>query len=153
MQCSCKRGVMSNWDFKCGHCRTKADWAEHALMMLNAKQAPGVITVVNRHHNPDKSKIATVYIGRGRPLGNPFQITPGGMTRQEVIAKYKLWLVNKIAERDKTVCDELNLIANLSLDGFPVQLECFCAPCDCHGHFIKAMVDNVVRNELINPST
>lgn len=74
-----------------------------------------------------------VYIGRGSPLGNPFPIDESkGDTRRVVIAKYKIWLWDKI--RDGTITlDYLR-----SLDG--KSLGCYCAPMACHGDVIKLAV-------------
>jgi len=64
-----------------------------------------------------------VYIGRGGPWGNPFEIGQDG-TREEVCAKYLKYLLQN--ER---------LMAMLpSLKG--KVLGCYCAPKLCHGDII-----------------
>jgi hypothetical protein len=145
MQCACKKGLQSNWDFKCGRCRTKADWANHAVMLLHAAVAPGKVTVVNKHtHVPTPDD---VYIGRGSRLGNPHAIT-ASVPRKMVCALYAGWLTTKLSQADKPVIKELDDIANKVLKGMPVNLVCFCAPQQCHGDYIKELVDKAVRIEL-----
>lgn len=147
--CKCKRGIQSNWDFKCGHCRTKSDWAAHTLMMANATVAPGRVTVINRHHKLP-SQYRTEYIGRGSALGNPFPINES-QSRREVIELYKKWLAERLMQGDKAVCRALDSIANTVLNGHPVRLECYCSPQPCHGDVIKELVDITVRRHLQQP--
>lgn len=92
-----------------------------------------MITVINRHHN--------FYIGRGSPLGNPYVIGKDG-TRDEVIEKYKFYINNKILEKDKIVCDELNKIYKTA-KSYDVTLECFCKGFNesCHGDVIKKLIE------------
>lgn len=149
MQCACKKGIQSNWDFKCGHCRTKTDGMVLRLMHQHAVVAPGKVTVVNKHmHVPTPDD---VYIGRGSKLGNPHAIT-ASVTRKLACALYAGWLTTKLSQADKPVIKELDDIANKVLKGKPVNLVCFCAPQQCHGNYIKELVDKAVRQELkLNP--
>ena len=62
-----------------------------------------------------------VYIGRPSKWGNPFVIGKDG-DRDEVIEKYKAWLLSDIAKIE---------IAKRELAG--KDLVCFCAPKPCHG--------------------
>lgn len=60
-----------------------------------------------------------VYIGRPSKWGNPFVVGKDG-TREEVIKKYKEWILNQ------------SLIEDLSeLKG--KVLGCWCSPKPCHG--------------------
>ena len=82
----------------------------------------GECSVVNRRREE-----FDVYIGRGSVWGNPFVIGKDG-NRQEVIAKYALWLKNN-----------QELLGRLpELDG--KRLGCFCKPEDCHGDMLVALV-------------
>ncbi len=73
-----------------------------------------------------------VYIGRGGPWGNPFEIGRDG-TRAEVIAKYRVWITS-----DDRVAVALR--ANLHLLKGKV-LGCFCAPRRCHGDVLAELAD------------
>ncbi|MNY41735.1 hypothetical protein D3C86_1765720 [compost metagenome] len=93
------------------------------------------ITVVNKHH-----KQSGEYIGRGSPLGNLIPINNAvGDTRAVVIAKYRLWLKEKIDSNDPRVCNELNRLVELAQQG-ELKLQCFCAPLPCHGDVIKQVL-------------
>lgn len=67
----------------------------------------------------------SVYIGRGSPYGNPFVIGRDG-TRQEVVNKYAVYLVNN---------PELFAKVRTELKG--KDLVCFCAPELCHGNVLE----------------
>lgn len=67
-----------------------------------------------------------IYIGRGSKWGNPFVIGKDG-TRDEVIAKYKEWIVNQPQFFD---LEELRGKA----------LGCFCYPLRCHGDVLIEML-------------
>lgn len=69
-----------------------------------------------------------VYIGRGSKWGNPFVIGRDG-TREEVIRKYKNWIMTQ---------PEL-MAAIPELAG--KILGCWCAPLDCHGEVLVALVE------------
>lgn len=73
-----------------------------------------------------------VYIGRGGPWGNPFEIGRDG-SRAEVIAKYRVWIMS-----DDRVAVALR--ANLhKLQG--QVLGCWCAPLPCHGDVLAELAD------------
>lgn len=96
-----------------------------------------MIQVVNKkYHVPTDSDF---YIGRGSPLGNPAKISER-QTRMECIAKYKEHLPRKIAEGDRAIRDELNRIWRAARKG-DVNLVCFCKPEECHGDFIKQLIE------------
>lgn len=93
------------------------------------------ITVINKHHGDQGGE----YIGRGSPLGNPWPIQ-GADTRDVVIKKYHDWLIKKIEECDKPVCDELNRLVDIAHTTGHLKLKCFCAPAACHGDVIKKII-------------
>lgn len=72
-----------------------------------------------------------VYIGRGSPFGNPFQIGPCG-TREEVIEAYRKWFRQKV--RDPAFHDKV-----MALKG--KRLACYCKPLACHGDIIKQYIE------------
>lgn len=73
-----------------------------------------------------------ILITRGTPWGNPFVIGRDG-TRKEVIAKYRMWVLNQ-----KHLMESLS-----SLEG--KRLGCCCAPRPCHG---DVLVDLIREKEL-----
>lgn len=99
----------------------------NALLGVSARP----ITIVNKHHGKSGE-----YIGRGSPLGNPFVIGKHG-TREQVIAKYKVWLQEQIDKGNPVVLDELNRLGNKAIDEKGLTLQCFCYPKPCHGEVIK----------------
>lgn len=68
-----------------------------------------------------------VYIGRPSRWGNPFPIGPD--TREEVIAKYEVWLKQ-----------QTNLMADLPMLKGKV-LGCWCAPLPCHGDVLVRLAN------------
>ena len=85
------------------------------------------ISVVNKRHNR-----YDVYIGRGGPWGNQFEIGRDG-TRAKVIAKYRAWITS-----DDRVAFALR--NNLHMLQGKV-LGCFCAPLPCHGDVLAELAD------------
>ena len=77
-----------------------------------------------------ESTKGTIYIGRGSPLGNPFPITKE-LPRLEAIAKYKVYLIQRILSNNDII---INALRSLKEDS---RLLCFCAPAPCHGDVIK----------------
>ncbi len=103
-----------------------------------------MITVVNKYkHAPTENDI---YIGRGSILGNPYTSIQDRKTkadficenREESVSKFKDYLLDKIAKKDKGVCDELNRIYQMT----EVNLICFCKPESCHGDIIKEIIES-----------
>ena len=100
-----------------------------------------MITVVNKYkHTPTEND---VYIGRGSVLGNPFTSITDRKTKAEFISNtpiedFEKYLNNKIAEKDKTICNELNRIYKME----EVNLICFCKPKNCHGDIIKKILES-----------
>ncbi len=90
-----------------------------------------MITVINRHR--------VFNVMRGTPLGNKWVIGKDG-TRDEVISYYKVWLDKQIKNKNKDVCDYLNLIFNEAKEN-DVWLECCCKNLNCHGDYIKEIID------------
>jgi hypothetical protein len=82
----------------------------------------------------DHNYLGPVYIGRGKGYrgrwGNPFEIGRDG-TREEVIAKYREWLLAQ---------PELVAAARRELRG--KDLLCFCAPKPCHGDILLEVANS-----------
>ena len=81
----------------------------------------GVVFIDNRRF-PQKSSI----------FANPYKIGKDG-TRQEILLKYKDYIVNKL-NHDKDLLIEL-----LSLKG--KNLGCWCCPESCHGNILLELID------------
>lgn len=77
-----------------------------------------------------------VYIGRPSKWGNPFTIGKDG-TREEVIEKYKEWLMNS----------DLVEAAKKELKG--MTLGCWCSPNACHGDFLYELANEKGLKELL----
>ena len=88
--------------------------------------------------NIKKTKNYNVYIGRGGPYGNPFEIGKDG-TRDEVVDKYKEWFYAKI-EKDANFKERIH-----SLQG--KVLGCFCYPLRCHGDVIIEYLNSIQKKE------
>jgi len=85
--------------------------------------------VLNKH---DAGASAGVYIGRGSIWGNPFMIGRDG-NREEVIAKYKAWIVERFEFQPgmrEFILEPLR----------GKDLVCFCAPQACHGDVLLEMI-------------
>jgi hypothetical protein len=83
--------------------------------------------VLNRYRGaipPD-----AIYIGRPSRWGNPFVVGRDG-TREEVIARYRAWLLDQPALRQQV---------RQHLAGR--DLVCFCAPKACHGDVLLALAN------------
>ena len=105
-----------------------------------------MITVVNKHKHISTDN--DVYIGRGSALGNPYTSIKGKKTkakvvcnsREESIKSFDIYIRQKISEKDKKICDELNRIYKMVKEG-DVNLVCFCKPKSCHGDIIKKIIE------------
>ncbi len=111
----------------------------------------GNIEVVNKYkHQPTEND---VYIGRGSPLGNPYTSKDLKNTiaqyqcssREESVEKYESYLKEKIEQKNKLICDELNRIYKLVKDGNSVNFICYCAPKLCHGEIIKKFIEEKLK--------
>jgi Domain of unknown function (DUF4326) len=86
------------------------------------------------------------YVGRPSPLGNPFKLEHES-DRDGVISRYEVWLRERIAARDKRVCDELNRLYVIARDIGLLELVCWCAPKRCHAEVIrKVLLEALQRN-------
>lgn len=115
----------------------------NALLGVSARP----IIIVNKHHGKSGE-----YIGRGSPLGNPFVIGRDG-SREQVIAKYRVWLNEQIMRKNPVVLDELNRLGNKAIDEKGLALQCFCYPKPCHGEVIKEKLVKAMYNYFVeNPN-
>jgi hypothetical protein len=85
-----------------------------------------------------------VYIGRPSIWGNPFKIGVDG-DRDEVIEKYRLWLLGKIEAPIEILRPSLEEIKK-ELKG--KVLGCWCKPRSCHGDILAEFADSESKGEL-----
>jgi hypothetical protein len=72
-----------------------------------------------------------VYVGRPSKWGNPFKIGPHG-NRQEVIDKYRTWIVKRITDSPRVFdLDELR----------GKDLVCWCHPQPCHADVLLELAN------------
>ncbi len=77
-----------------------------------------------------KRESCDIYIGRPSKWGNPFHVGSDG-TRQEVIAKYRTWIVQQ-----PKLMRALPELAGLTLG-------CWCKPEACHGDVLVELVEQL----------
>uniref|UniRef100_A0A6C0AD11 DUF4326 domain-containing protein n=1 Tax=viral metagenome TaxID=1070528 RepID=A0A6C0AD11_9ZZZZ len=80
------------------------------------------IVIINNQRWPLKSS----------PFANPFKVGKDG-TREEVIKRYKIYIIDKI-EKDSNLKKEL-----LDLEG--KNLGCWCKPESCHGDILIELIE------------
>ena len=101
-----------------------------------------MIKVVNKRQCDDGFPI-----GRPGPLGNPFshlKPTPKNCiaadNRHDACLKYREWLRYKLLAKDSAIVKYLKTIYNAATRQH-VNLVCSCAPLECHGDYIKEIVE------------
>ncbi len=99
-----------------------------------------VILVLNKRDAGTRDE----YVGRPSPLGNPFKLERES-DRDTVLAQYEVWLRERIAARDKSVCDELNRLYVIARDTGLLKLVCWCTPKRCHVDVIRNMLLEVLE--------
>lgn len=90
------------------------------------------------HKKPVRPGAVRFAVHRPGVLGNPYVIPRDG-TREEVIAKYRHWLFERIRAQDQCVLAELRAIAEQASRS-EVELACFCSPRACHATVIANAV-------------
>ena len=86
------------------------------------------MTVLNKYKDyipPD-----AIYIGRGSVWGNPYALSES-MTREESVAKFKVYIKNQIKSGNIT----LQQLASLHNK----DIVCYCTPKTCHGHVLEKL--------------
>jgi len=87
-----------------------------------------------------------IYVGRPSALGNPFVIGRDG-TREEVIAKYKEWLIAQPPESPAK--RNLQHLRDLVKDRGALILSCWCAPLPCHADVIAEMLREDAETKVL----
>lgn len=78
-------------------------------------------------------------MGRPSVLGNPFKLNKES-EREEVIAKYREWLKERIRQFDIEVTLELYRLKEIADKG-DLVLICWCSPKHCHAEVIKEYLE------------
>ncbi len=81
------------------------------------------------------------HIARPSPLGNPYIIGHDG-DGEEVMERYREWILSRIEERDPVVCTALLGIR----PGQP--LACSCTSSHCHGNVISKLMEGGIQQQL-----
>jgi hypothetical protein len=103
--------------------------------------ANGRVTVVKRGTSTAVGA-ERVYVGRGSPLGNPYPMqdqSPHERTRVCIACEEHMRL--EINNNNRLIVNELERILNIVKSGTDVELECFCAPLQCHGDYLKQCIE------------
>jgi hypothetical protein len=85
------------------------------------------------------------YIGRsgygrqGSALANIFAIAKDG-TREEVIAKYRIWLEEIVKKGKGAAWEEFQGLKGRCKRGEKVMLLCYCFPLPCHGDVLMEFI-------------
>ena len=106
-----------------------------------------MITVVNIYKLDGLSLSDCIYIGRnnyrfnlmGSALANPFPLKE--YSRKESLNRYKEWLNEKLKNKDSVQYKEIMRLKGLLNEGKDIYLLCYCEPKECHGDYIKYILD------------
>lgn len=93
-----------------------------------------------------------IVISRPSPLGNPYTHLKNKKTfakyivktREEAIAKYRIWLYKQLKSGNEEILSELEKIKPDS------TLTCFCFPAACHGQVIISLLEKFTIEEIRN---
>ena len=104
-----------------------------------------MIQVISKRKGGDKAigNPSIVYIGRPHVLGNPFVMVDESQ-RSAVIEKYRVWLRGEYRNKSKAYDALLSLAARVKA-GEEIALECWCAPCPCHGDVIREAIEAIIK--------
>lgn len=103
---------------------------------LLQKKSTRIITIeTTKVANKDRGEEYDVYIGRGTPWGNPYAIGDDGMSRDDVIKKYKEYFSEKFLSNPERL-RELKSLKNKTLG-------CHCKPHACHGDIISEYLNSI----------
>ncbi len=80
-----------------------------------------------------------IRIDRRSILGNPFPMKKES-ERNEVIKKYKDWLMDK--SFDSPEWKEIKRLRKIYEEKGTLILKCWCSPKACHGEIIKNIIEN-----------
>jgi hypothetical protein len=109
------------------------------VLFLGGSMTNLKIHIANRRNTKEGE-----YVGRPSPLGNPWR-AGADLTRDEAIARYKVWLNIQWKTQNHKVRDELNRLANKLIEDGELTLVCWCAPKNCHADVIAEAIQAIVN--------
>jgi hypothetical protein len=104
-----------------------------------------MIFVVNRHTGHPHGR-ASVYVGRGNPLGNPEHLK-NEADRDANLARYEIWLRRAWIESADVKRELLRLATVAKRED--LVLICSCKPRRCHADFIKHAIEQLIAKEVV----
>lgn len=114
-----------------------------------------MIKILNRKTDDCSNAI---YVGRGSPLGNPFDFTGSKhpqvkfqvKSREEAISSYSQYLAKEILEGNPLVCKAVENLREKHKKGEDIFLSCYCSPLPCHAEVIKSIIENSQDSSSLN---
>lgn len=105
------------------------------------------VRVVSKRAGGTKPVVGEVVINIARPsvLGNPFHMHNESQ-RAEVVERYRTWLGDHYYAGTK-VWSEVKQLAARVRAGEHLALECWCAPCACHGDVLVKAINWINEKE------
>lgn len=101
--------------------------------------------VVSRTTSVGKRGTIDVYIGRPSVLGNPY-VMKKEADRDAVCEQYIKWLDLKLLDETSPQWLEIGILFRFLVEGWNLNLRCYCAPKRCHGDQIKHVLDFMLKN-------
>lgn len=97
------------------------------------------------------------YVGRGSPLGNPYDFTGSKhpqvqfhvKSREEAIREYSLYLERMVLEKNNEIYETIEKLRKRYKNGEDISLACYCAPLPCHAEVIKNMIEEPRMSQII----
>lgn len=104
------------------------------------------VRVVSKRAGGTKPVAGEVVINIARPsiLGNPFFMKDESQ-RSTVVEKYRIWL-GRQWENNTAAWKEVEALAARAKNGENLALQCWCAPCLCHGDVLAKAI-NWINNK------
>lgn len=117
-------------------------------MLLFARNTNGNILIMIQVLNKKDSNDG-YYIGRGSPLGNPYDFTGSKHpqvkyrvnSRKEAIEGFSSYLDKELNDGNPEICDAINELIIKHKKKENIDLLCFCSPKSCHGEVIKKKIE------------
>lgn len=88
-----------------------------------------------------KKQKGGINIMRPSVFGNPFDVKQLGINREESIARFKVWMLEHVANQTGIYEDLVDL--RKQAQNNTITLVCCCKPLACHGDVIKDWIENV----------
>ena len=88
-----------------------------------------------------------IYIGRGSPLGSPFNMHGDEAARDESCDRYEAYIEAQIKGGNPKILNELERLARAA-ESRDITLGCYCSPKRCHGDTIKRILEHKLKTNL-----